>query len=166
MNFAWARVDRPGTYVPIGLIGDRLFQAVLLDVARRRRYEEPQTAEEHHQLRILRRSDQLRAGGRDQIGVARPVAMLVGGIATVVCLMSCSASSVPASFALRPVLNAQPGPCAHQSGGVPGIHGGCYQLATLGVVMTKARSVRAFPYTTRGSYIVVIVLGPDARPAL
>jgi len=118
------------------------------------------------ELRLLRRSGQLRVGGHDQIGVARPVVLLAGGIAAVVCFMGCSASPVSASFALRPVLNAQPGPCAHRSGGVPGIRGGCYQLATLGVVMTKAQSVRAFRYTPRGSYIVVIVLGPDARPAL
>ena len=64
------------------------------------------------------------------------------------------------------MLNAQPGSCAHRSSGVPGIHGGCYRLADFGVVVTKAQSVLAVPYTTRGGYIVVIVLGPDARPAL
>lgn len=118
------------------------------------------------ELHRLRRSGQIAAGGHDNIRVAQPAALLVGGIAAAVCLMSCTASPEPAPFTLRPVLDAQPGPCTHRSSGMPGIHGGCYRLGAFGVAVTKAQSVRAFPYTTRGSYIVFIVLGPDARPAL
>lgn len=114
------------------------------------------------ELRLLKRSVQTGADGHDRIGVAQ----LAGGIAIAVSLIGCSASPVSAAFTLRPVLNAQSGSCAHRSSGVPGIHGGCYQLAAFGVLNARAQSVRAFPYTTRGSYIVVIILGPDARPAL
>ena len=46
MGFAWAKVTRPGTYVPIGLPRDRLLQEVLREAALQRRLaDSPEAAE-------------------------------------------------------------------------------------------------------------------------
>jgi len=114
-------------------------------------------------LHLLRRSGQLRTVGHDQVGVA---AVLAFGIAIAVWLMGCSAGQVTVPFQLRPVLSAQPGSCPHRSDDVPGIHGGCYHLAAaaFGVKIANVQGVHAFRMG-RG-YVVVLVLGPDARPAV
>jgi outer membrane protein assembly factor BamB len=50
MGFAWAKVTRPGTYVPIGLPRDRLLQELLREAARERRLSDTDAREEKEAL--------------------------------------------------------------------------------------------------------------------
>lgn len=45
LGFAWAKVTRPGTYVPIGLPRDRLLQEMLRELARERRLDDSDSRE-------------------------------------------------------------------------------------------------------------------------
>lgn len=49
-SFVWAKVERPGVYVPIGVPRDRLLQAALFEMARRRTYSPTTSAEEARAL--------------------------------------------------------------------------------------------------------------------
>lgn len=46
-NFVWAKIHRPGIYVPIGLPRDRLLQEMLREMAQRRRYADAESLEEN-----------------------------------------------------------------------------------------------------------------------
>jgi outer membrane protein assembly factor BamB len=50
LGFAWAKVTRPGTYVPIGLPRDRLLQELLRELARERRLDDSDSPEETARL--------------------------------------------------------------------------------------------------------------------
>jgi outer membrane protein assembly factor BamB len=50
MGFAWAKVTRPGTYVPIGLPRDRLLQELLREASRERRLSDADSPEESEKL--------------------------------------------------------------------------------------------------------------------
>jgi outer membrane protein assembly factor BamB len=50
LGFTWARIDRPGVYVALGLPRDRLLQALLGELALRRRYAQPRSADEEEAL--------------------------------------------------------------------------------------------------------------------
>ena len=70
-------------------------------------------------------------------------------------------SRPPVSFEIRPVLTSQAGSCAGGPAGVPGIRGGCYQLAArLGVTVSGAQQAVVVP-DPAGGVIVLIVIGPD-----
>jgi len=50
MGYAWAKITRPGVYVPIGLPRDRLLQELLREVARERRLNDSDSREEAEKL--------------------------------------------------------------------------------------------------------------------
>lgn len=62
LGYAWAKVTRPGTYVPIGLPRDRLLQELLRELARERRLDDSdaqeRTAELTHELLGLFHAEQ------------------------------------------------------------------------------------------------------------
>lgn len=100
------------------------------------------------------------------LGMAATVAragVLAGGIAAAVWLTGCSTHAA-AAFQIRPVLKEQPGPCRDRHG-VPGIGGGCYQLAGFGVAVAGAQDALALPYPA-GGFIVEITLGPEYHQAV
>jgi outer membrane protein assembly factor BamB len=50
LGFIWAKIRRPGTYVPVGLPRDRVLQEFLRTLARKRRTLDGATAQEHKEL--------------------------------------------------------------------------------------------------------------------
>ena len=49
-GYVWAKIQRPGTYVPIGLPRDKVLQSVIQVMALQRQYADPESAEERRAL--------------------------------------------------------------------------------------------------------------------